>query len=286
MPAGVASALTRNPKAAASGDSPSTIRMTPCSTRAAHSAYGRSVPCGATITLAPSPAPAVKPIDESSSLQPPGLSPMTWKEKRAAAWTGIHKTQMIHSHLARKGIPDSDPYVVKGRPARIAGVHQVGPPEQIHGEHQRRGSAAQAKSQAGSGLHVVRPIEALKVGGEIPVPIQLRVQTREASLGLAQRVPGAILRIEQRIVLKAAHVNRVVVGLREEAVRTFRQQVAKAFGVGNAAAIIGRHETGIGGRGAIAQLFTGFKPSGDAVPAAGGEAERADHRILGKILRR
>ena len=93
---------------------------------------------------------------------------------------------------------------------------------------QRHARALKLESHARAGLDVVRPIVAQHVGGRIPVPIKLRVKSGERSR-LAQRVAGAILRIEQRVVLETADVNTVVVGLGEQAVRAARQQMAEAF---------------------------------------------------------
>src|SRR5262249_38166297 len=139
--------VARNPKEAASGDSPSSTRIVPCSMRSVQSAAEPVVPGGATVTA--SPEPLTRPIDESTAGQPPSRSPRTRYENPPAETNDAESSSP--ARLFRKDIPDSCAHIVEVGPSRIAGVDQVRAAQRIDRKPQRHAPAFETKSDAWAG---------------------------------------------------------------------------------------------------------------------------------------
>src|SRR5580698_6169772 len=118
------------------------------------------------------------------------------------------------SWLLRECIPDPYSHVVEIRTPRISLIHQIRSAQRLNGETQWYAPLLKSKTHARTGLRVIRPILPEHIDSPVSVPIHLGVK-RADLLSRSQRVPRAILRIEQGVVAKAADKNAIVIGLGE-----------------------------------------------------------------------
>src|SRR5579863_9985023 len=138
--------------------------------------------------------------------------------------------------LVSECIPEAGAEVVEIGAARIVFVYCVDPAQEADGEQHGFGQRRDAEAYARTRFDIVGPIFAQAIDRGVVVPEQLH---------LRQRVAAAILRIEQHVVLEAADEDAVLVRFEEEAVAAAVQHLTEAFGVGEAAAIIGYHGANI-----------------------------------------
>src|SRR5437868_5949708 len=114
------------PKAAAAGDSPSTITMVPRFTRASQSAAG--APGGSTTTSGV--LDSTSPMEASASLHAPRSGATIWKESVAA---GSGPPMLIrHKRLVTERIPDSDSEIVVVGAVGIGLIFHVNAAQEIH----------------------------------------------------------------------------------------------------------------------------------------------------------
>src|ERR1017187_7534669 len=172
-------------------------------------------------------------------------------------------------------IPESGAKIVESGAIGIAcdGVVAV---QVVDRQVQGAGHGGDAEAHAGSGFEEVGPGLAFLIHGEVDVPVELRLQCAQRG-----RVAEAILRVEQEIVIEAAHENGVVIGFEEEAAGFGFQHVAEALGERGTAAVV-RHYV----MRQISDGGAGFGPAHQPVPNRGGHTEAGNEGAFGQILRR
>jgi len=105
--------------------------------------------------------------------------------------------------LMSERIPDSDSEVVVIGAAGVAVIGQVSSAEKVDGEKKRDPGPLDFEPHPGPGFDGVRPVLALQIDRHVGIPIDL---------GIAERVSGAILGVEQGVLMKAADVDAVRIG--------------------------------------------------------------------------
>src|SRR6202040_4154421 len=104
-------------------------------------------------------------------------------------------------------------------------------------------------------------------------------------LGFRKCISAPILRVEQHIVLKAAHENPVFVILEEESLGP-THEMAEAFCVSDAPTVVRNYCAHIVAVDQVLDRLAGFKPSCDPVTSYRRNAKCEDERRLREILRR
>src|ERR1700680_733085 len=127
------------------------------------------------------------------------------------------------------------------------------------------------ESQSWSCLGVIGPVLAEPVGVAVEVPVELGLESPK-TFRRRKSVAGAVLRVEQHIVLEPADEYGILVGLKEQPLGTI-QQMTKTLGVGNAAAIGRNRRAHILAAGQIIAGCATSEPTGNTVDRNCGQAD-------------
>src|SRR5262249_25688710 len=128
------------------------------------------------------------------------------------------------------------------------------------------------EANSGAGLRAVGPVLPFVIGRDVPVPIEL--------YSVVQSPSGLVLRINQRVIIEAAHEDAVVICLGEKAARS-----PDTFSVGKAATKIGDRSAAIARRAFVVKSLARFKPAGQPVMRRRRDAGSENRAVLGEVLR-
>src|SRR5580704_9348329 len=126
--------------------------------------------------------------------------------------------------LVSNRIPEAGSEVVEGGAVGVA-CYGVVAAQVVDGQIEGTRHGGYAEANAGAGFPEVGPGFAFLVGGDVEVPVELRLQRAENG-----RIAEAVLGVEEEIVIEAADEDGIVVGFEEEAAGFGFQHLAEALG--------------------------------------------------------
>src|ERR1700676_1177382 len=129
-------------------------------------------------------------------------------------------------NLVSECIPKTRSQIVEVGTAWIVLVYQIDTAQEIHRKQHRFRQSLKPESQAGADFGIIGPILMQPVHGGVVVQIELCLKSKR--VGIRECVSALILRVQQHVVLKAAHENPVLVIFEEEALGS-AQQMAEGF---------------------------------------------------------